>query len=118
MTSKEIADRLVTLCRTGGYVEAIRELYAPDVRQSENQEPYVSGRDRLAAACQGWVDSRVVHGTTILGTHVAADAFVVEMTHDVTPHATGVRNQWSEAGVYRIKDGKITEVCFYYKPPV
>ena len=61
--------------------------------------------------------SRVTHATEILGTHVGSDSFVVEMRHDVTPHATKVRNQWSEAAVYRVRNGTIVEVRFYYKPP-
>lgn len=117
MTTREIADRLSSLCGSGKYVDAIRELYSPDVKQSENRGPFVTGRDSIAEACRGWVDSRVVHGTTIVGTHVGADSFVLEMTHDVTPHDTKVRHQWSEAGVYRVAGGKIVEVVFYYRPP-
>ena len=115
-TTREIAERLVTLCRAGKYRDAITELYAPDATQSENGEPIPGGRDALIRACKGWEESRVVHGTAILGVHVAADAFVVEMRHDVTPHATKRRNQWCEAGVYRVRDGAIADVRFYYRP--
>ena len=118
MTTREIADRLVTLCRAGKFTEAIKELYALDVRQSENGGPApAAGRDGLAKACQGWLDSRVLHGTEILGSHVGPDSFVVEMQYDITPHATKERIQWSEAGVYHVQDGKIADVRFYYKPP-
>ena len=117
MTPQAIADRLAALCRAGRHVEAINELYAPDVRQSENgAEPSV-GRDGIVKACQGWLDSRVLHSTDVLGTHVAADAIVLELRYDITPHATKERMQWCEAGVYRIANGKITDVRFYYKPP-
>jgi ketosteroid isomerase-like protein len=117
MTTAEIAARLAELCAAGRYVEAIEELYAPDVRQRENGTEPAAGRDALAAACAGWVASRTVHGTEILGTHVGPDSFVVEMRHDVTPRATGERIQWSEAGVYRVRHGKIADVRFYYQPP-
>lgn len=117
MTTREIADRLAELCAAGRYRDAVTELYAPDVTQSENGQAMAGGRDALVAACKGWEESRVVHGTDILGTHVAADGFVVEMRHDVTPHATKTRHQWSEAAVYRVRQGKIVDVRFYYKPP-
>lgn len=117
MTTQQIADRLASLCRARKYVDAITELYASDVSQSENGAPPLTGRDQVTRLCQGWVDSRIVHGTEILGTHVGADSFVVEMKHDVTPHETKQRNQWSEAGVYRVRDGRIAGVSFYYKPP-
>ncbi len=113
---REIADRLAELCTTGRYRDAITELYAPDVTQSENGQPIPGGRDALVAACKGWEESRVVHATEIPGTHVGPDSFVVEMRHDVTPHSTKTRNQWSEAAVYRVRNGTIVDVRFYYKP--
>jgi ketosteroid isomerase-like protein len=117
VTTREIADRLVALCRAGKFTEAINELYAPDVQQYENGDQVPGGRAALVQACQGWLDSRVVHGTEFLGTHVGPDSFVVEMRYDVTPHATKQRHQWSEAAVYRVRDGKIADARFYYKPP-
>lgn len=36
MDTAEIAERLVRHCRDGNYVDAIAELYAPNVRQFEN----------------------------------------------------------------------------------
>jgi len=115
--ASEIAERLVKRCREGKYVEAITELYAPDVRQFENGFEVPGGRDASVAACRGWVTSRVIHQNAILGKHVTDDSIILEMEYDVTPHATKQRQQWREAAVYRIADGKIVEVRFYYKPP-
>ena len=116
MTTREIADRLVALCLAGKYRDAITELYSQSVTQAENGQAVPGGRDALVAACKGWEESRAVHGSEVLGLHVGADSFVVEMKHDVTPHASKQRHQWSEACVYRVKDGKISDVRFYYKP--
>jgi hypothetical protein len=116
MTTREIAGQLAELCAAGRYRDAITELYALDVTQSENGQSIPGGRDALVTACKAWEDSRVVHSTEILGTHVASDSFIVEMRHDVTPHATKMRNQWSEACVYRVRSGRIVDVRFYYKP--
>ena len=79
---------LVTRCREGKYVDAITELYAPDVRQFENGFEVPGGRDASVAACRGWVTSRVIHRNTILGKHVTDDAVILEMEYDVTPHDT------------------------------
>lgn len=118
MNAAEIAEVLVARCQEGKYVEAITELYAPDVRQFENGFEVPGGRDASVAACRGWVTSRVIHRNTILGTHVTDDAVILEMEYDVTPHAANEqRQQWREAAVYRIGGGKITDVRFYYKPP-
>ena len=117
MESRQVADRLVALCRAGKFVEAIEELYADDVRQHENGGEPIVGRGQLVKACQGWLDSRIVHSTEFLGTHVAGNTAVLEMKYDVTPHASGKRHQWCEAAIYRVADGKITDVRFYYKPP-
>jgi hypothetical protein len=118
MKASEIAELLVTRCRDGKYVEAITELYAPAVRQFENGVEVPGGRDASVAACRGWVTSRVIHQNAILGKHVTDDAVILEMEYDVTPHATKQRQQWREAAVYRVSGGKITDVRFYYKPPV
>ena len=117
MTARDIADRLVALCLAGKYRDAINELYAPNVTQAENGQAVPGGRDALVSACKGWEESRTVHGTEVLGLHVGPDSFIVEMQHDVTPHATQQRHQWSEACVYRVQNGKISDVRFYYKPP-
>lgn len=118
MNTAEIADLLVARCREAKYVEAITELYAPDVRQFENGFEVPGGRDASVAACRGWVTSRVIHQNAILGKHVTPDAVILEMEYDVTPHDTKQRQQWREAAVYRVTGGKISEVRFYYKPPV
>jgi hypothetical protein len=117
MTTPQIAARLVELCRAGKYLEAIRELYAPDVQQFENGAALPPGRDGIEHACAEWLESRVFHAMEVLGTHVAPESFVVEMRYDVTPHATKQRHQWSEAAVYRTRGGKIVDVRFYYRPP-
>ena len=117
MTTGQIAEQLVAHCRAGRWVEAITDLYAPTVRQHENGQEVPGGRDVLVQACRGWVDGREMHGTEILGLHVADDSFVLELEYDVTPHATKRRHRWREAAVYRVLNGKIADVRFYYKPP-
>ena len=42
MNAAEIAERLITRCREGKYVEAITELYAPAVRQFFYYKPPAS----------------------------------------------------------------------------
>ncbi len=117
MDASEIAEQLVRRCREGKYVEAITELYAPNVRQFENGTEVPGGRDAIEEACRGWVASRVVHQNAILGKHVTDDAIVLEMEYDVTPHDNKRRHQWREAAIYLVTDGKIGEVRFYYRPP-
>lgn len=117
METADIAKRMVDLCGAGQYVEAITELYAPDVRQFENGIEVPGGREGLLAACRGWIASRTIHGNTILGVHVTPDTLVLEIEYDVTPNDTKRRHQWREAAVYRVAGGTITDVRFYYKPP-
>lgn len=116
MTTQQIADRLVSLCRDGKWVDAITELYAPDVRQQENGVALPTDRAGVVEACKGWVGSREIHGTEALSTHVGPSSFVVEWRYDVTPHATGQRYQWAEGAFYGVRDGRISDVRFYYKP--
>jgi hypothetical protein len=116
MTTPEVADRLIALCRAGKWVDAITELYAPDVRQAENGQTIPADRTGITEACRAWVGSRDIHGADVLSTHVGPDSFVVEWRYDVTPHATKQRHQWTEAPIYRVRDGRISDARFFYKP--
>lgn len=118
MTCSEIADQLLTLCRSGQFVRAIDTLYAEDVRQHENGVVLSADRSALAKSCQAWLDSRTVHAADVCGVHVGPDSFVIEFEYDVTPHDTRVRAPWREAAIYRVRGGRIADVRFYYAPPV
>jgi hypothetical protein len=117
MTTKEIAERLVTLCRQGNFETAQRDLYATD---AINIEPY--GNATFAKETKG-LDAilekgrrfgtmiEAVHSVAVSDPLVAADAFACAMQLDVTLKGHG-RMQLDEICTYEIKDGKIVSERF------
>jgi ketosteroid isomerase-like protein len=116
MTTKEIADRLVSLCRESRNLDAIDELYADDILSLEANEPMreVKGIEGVRGKSAWWIENHEVHGGSVEGPFVNGDQFVVRFKFDITPKATGERVQMDEVGLYEVKDGKIVQETFLY----
>ena len=118
MTTKEIADRLVALCREAKYEQAQKELYADNC---VSKEPYATpafaqetrglpaiiekGRKFVAMIEQ-------VHSTSVSEPIVAGSSFACVMRLDVTMKGQG-RMDMSELCVYDVKDGKVVSEEFH-----
>lgn len=117
MTTKEIAARLVTLCREGKAEIAQRELFAGD---AVNLEPY--GTPAFPQETRG-LDAIVekgrkfgalieqVHAISISDPLVAGSAFVYAMQLDVTVKGHG-RMSMDELCIYEVENGKIVSERF------
>ncbi len=116
MTTREIADRLVSLCREGKNHVAVNELYADHIVSLEAQEPMkeTNGIDGVRGKNTWWAENHEVHGGSVEGPFVNGDQFVVRFNFDVTPKATGERTKLDEVGLYEVKDGKIVQETFLY----
>lgn len=118
MTTKEIADRLVALCRQGKYEEAQRELYADDVISIEPYSTpefeketkglpaiFEKGRKFMAMVEE-------VHANEVSDPLVAENSFACTMRLDVAMKGQG-RMDMRELCVYDLKDGKIVSEHFH-----
>lgn len=123
MTTKEIAQRLVALCREGKVETAQRELYADD---AINVEPY--GTPTFPQETKGLraiIEKghkfgaliEQVHAIAISDPLVAASSFACAMQLDVTVRGHG-RMILDELCVYVVKDGKIVSEQFTSRLPV
>lgn len=122
MTTREIADRLVALCRQVQFETAQRELFASDVI---NIEPY--GTEAFPKETRGLnsllekgrkFTARIeqVHAIAISEPLVAGDAFACTMSLDLTLKGHGrVKNE--EVCVYEVKGGKIISERFTSRFP-
>jgi len=117
MTTREIADRLVTLCREGKVEIAQGELYAED---AVNLEPYGTPtfpqetRGLKAIIEKGRKFTALieqVHAVSISDPLVAGSSFAFAMQLDVTIRGQG-RMSMDELCVYEVKDGKIISERF------
>ena len=117
MTVKEIADKLVALCRAGKNEEAYKTLFAENAVSVEAHDTgyaetkglkNISERDKEME--QMWTVHRIEVGEpTIVGNY-----FAVGMGLDVTEKKDGKRSAMNELAVYETKDGKIINQHFYY----
>jgi hypothetical protein len=119
MTTQQVADRLVNLCREGNFEGAVNELYHTDI---ESNEPVgagpgpqrVKGIDAVRAKTVEWGKGvEEMHSASISDPVVAGNHFAVAMKVDVTMNGAG-RINMDEVAVYEVTDGKITRDQFFY----
>lgn len=117
MTTQEIANRLVELCRMGQNAQAYKELFASDaiaVEPAHTQAGETQGLDALLAKMEyfrGMIET--YHSGTISEPLVAGNFFSVEMSMDVTYKGQPRRTE-GEICVYEVKDGKIIKEQFFF----
>ena len=118
MTTKEIAARLVALCREGKFEEAQKELYAdnafsiepyttPDFPQETKGLPAILEKGRRFMAMV-----EITHKLEVSEPVVAGSSFACVMRLDITMKGKG-RMDMSELCVYDVKDGKIVSEAFH-----
>lgn len=118
MTTEEIAQRLVTLCREGKWETAQRELYAQDVVSIEpHASPAFEKETRGLPAIiekgrkfNGMIEK--IHSLAVSEPVVAPNSFACVMRLDTTMKGQG-RMPMSELCVYELKDGKIISEQFH-----
>ena len=119
MTTLEVANRLVDLCRQGKNHEAITELYADDVVSIEAGGPEgmsreVNGKAAVLGKGQWWVDNHDVHDAVTTGPWPHGDRFIAGHKYEVTFKPSGARFVMEEMALYTVKDDKIVHEEFFY----
>ena len=118
MTTTEVAQQLVELCRHGKFDETHQTLFADDAKSTEADDSMgprvVQGLDALkakAVAFQAGVEE--FHGVTISDPIVAGNSFAITWSVDATFKGRG-RMTMDEVCVYQVKDGKVIAEQFFY----
>ncbi|WP_420320968.1 SnoaL-like domain-containing protein [Flagellimonas sp.] len=118
MTTQEVADKLVNLCREGKHQEAYG-LYADDavsVEMAGVPNEVTQGIDNILKGFEQWAESvEERHGGTVGDPVVMDNHFVVPMTSDVTFKGMG-RCNMQELCMYQVENGKIKKAQFFYDP--
>ncbi len=118
MTTKEIADRLIDMCRKGRVEEAKEELFAWDIISIEPEEGILSketkGMDAIRKKAELFI-SKVenFYHSTISEPVIAGDYFSISWDTDIQMKGEE-RKTMSELCVYKTKDGKIISEQFFY----
>lgn len=118
MTTQEIAEKLITLCKEAKDVQAVQELYADDAVSYEPdgmQNAVSTGKEAILKHTQDFLDSvETMYGSYISEPLVAGDVFTCTMGFDAEIKGFG-RMKVDEAAVYEVTDGKISAARFFYK---
>jgi ketosteroid isomerase-like protein len=118
MTTKEVADQLISFCRNGDWAGAHNTLYAANV---ESIEPYetpdfpkrAQGLDAIRKKGEKF-DSMVetMHSIETSDPLVAGNAIAFVLEMDMTIKGKG-RMKSPELCVYQVKDGKVISEEFF-----
>jgi hypothetical protein len=116
MTTQDIAQDLVALCREGKFHEAGEKYWADDVLSVEAMGEPAESRGIEAARAKGewWAGAHDIHGVKVEGPYVNGDSFAVRFTMDITVKESGQRHTMDEVAFYVLKNGKIAEERFFY----
>lgn len=121
MSTMEVGNRLVSLCKAGDFRGAIEAVYGNDIVSVEPCDMgggrETRGIDAVRAKTEHWEASNEVHSCTVTGPFPHDDRFAVTFDLEVTPKAgpmAGQRFKMSEVGLYTVKAGKVVREEFFY----
>ena len=120
MTTQEIANRLVELCRLGKYEQTVKELYSPNIVSVEPEgvpNRIVKGLEAIAEKGKNF-EARIerVNKSVITDPIVANNIFSCAMLMNVNMKGVPVPIDMDEICVYTVADGKIVKEEFFYTP--
>lgn len=117
MTTQEIANRLVELCRAGNNLQAYEELFSEDAIAVEPEHtgiPDAIGRNAMIEK-QEMMAMMIMEmfGTGVSDPIVSGNFFSCAMWIDAEMLGRE-RTKLEEIAVYQLKDGKIVKEMFFY----
>ena len=123
MSTTEVANGLVDLCRQGKYMEALTKYYSDAIVSVESSSPpgtpaEMKGLDAIRGKTQWWIDNHEVHSQEVNGPYIGEKQFAVEFKMDITQKGSGKRIQMDEMALYTVEGGKIVHEHFFYNAPM
>ncbi|UUZ68638.1 nuclear transport factor 2 family protein [Polaromonas sp. P2-4] len=119
MSTLDIANKLVDLCRQGKNEEALSTLYAEDAMSVEavampGAPQEAKGLAAIRAKGEWWFTNHEIHSASVTGPWPHGNRFIVGFQYDVTNKPSGRRMKMDEVGLYTIENGKIVREEFFY----
>lgn len=117
MTTAQVADRLVSLCREGKFEEAQIELYADDALSTEPEggalETVTSKQAVIESGRKFRASLDAVHALTISGPIISGPVFAVTFALDADFKGSG-RGLFEEVCASKVENGKIVKASYLY----
>ena len=119
MSTQNVAQRYVELCKAGRFQECFDELFAKDAVSVEAVAPpggerTTTGLEAVQAKSKQWANDHVVHQVEVSGPFLNGDRFAVRFLFDVTNKPSGKRLKMEEIGLFSVNNDKITREEFFY----
>ncbi len=120
MTTQEVANKLVKLCRQGNYEQAIKELYSPEIVSVEPEgapNRIVKGLEAIAikgATFESKIEK--INKRVISDPIVAENFFSCTMCMNIQFKGAPMASDMDEVCVYTVRNGKIIKEEFFYTP--
>jgi hypothetical protein len=118
MTTKEIADKLVSYCRQGKFEDAQKALFSADATSIEAEATPMGPKETKGLSAiiekgRGFMAMiEKIHSMSVSDPIMADDSFACTMGLDATMKGRG-RSAITEVCVYVVKDGKIVSEQFH-----
>ncbi|MFT3823518.1 MAG: nuclear transport factor 2 family protein [Chitinophagaceae bacterium] len=118
MTTQQIADRLVSLCKNGDYATAQTELYADNATSTELHESpafekVTTGKHKIFEKGEKFRSMiETLHATDVSAPLVTDRFIVMKLMLDATMKGRP-REKMEELCLYEVKDGKIVAEQFF-----
>ena len=120
MTTQEVANRLVELCRAGKYQQVHEELYSSDIVSVEPEgapNRIVKGMEAVAAKGMKFESMlEKVYSSTVSDPIVAENFFSCNMLMNIQFKGAPGPVDMNEICVFNVKDGRIVKEEFFYTP--
>jgi len=119
MSTQDVGQRYVELCKAGKFQECFDELFAKDAVSIEAIAPpggerTATGLEAIQAKSKQWALDNVVHQVEVSGPFPNEDRFAVRFVFDVTDKPSQKRMKMEEIGLFSVKNDKITREEFFY----
>ncbi|WP_421890512.1 SnoaL-like domain-containing protein [Marinoscillum sp.] len=120
MTTQEVANQLVKLCREGKFEQVLTELYAPDIMSVEPEGstwPTVQGMAQIMKKGEIWTKMVEEVLESEISEPIVADTFFsITMKSRVKIKDVPEPVRMDEVCVYQVRDGKVVLEQFFYQP--
>jgi hypothetical protein len=114
MTTQEIANRLIKLCRNGEFVKAEEELYGPDIIHVEANGKEFKGFENVLLKEKEFMEKlKASPLVKISEPLVAGDYFTIRMYMEFNHKELGSKTV-DEIIIYKVQNGKIVFLKCYY----